>query len=220
MYWSHHNSFKLLEQPVGPFFWHLPYPTLGVLINGTDSASHNPASPLKDSKHPSLKATYIGTPCQNMDPGVECEFQINTRSPLRSSPFFRRGPQKLHNGSRKDGWSSAACSTFFTEDKWWVFLWQVSVLLQAKTSETGRTAPWRRALFRSNDRQPLSFRACATAPSEASATDRLHKKRDHFKETRCAPVSAQNETPSTSPRMSSLSESPQRCGAEMQPKQW
>lgn len=75
---------------------------------------------------------------------MECEFQINTRSPP-SSPllfFFRRGPQKLSGGSHKDGWGSAACSTFLTVDRWWwAFLWQVSV--QANTSGTGRIAPLR-----------------------------------------------------------------------------
>ncbi len=81
-----------------------------------------------------------------MDPGMECEFQINTRSPpspLRSFFFFffKRGPQKLSGGSHKDGWGSAACSTFLTADRWWAFLWQVSV--QADTSGAGRIAPWR-----------------------------------------------------------------------------
>lgn len=77
-----------------------------------------------------------------MDPGMECEFQINTRStpPL---PFFRRGPQKLSSGSHKDGWGSAACYTFFTVGRRRGFLWQVSAPLQAKTSGTGRIAPWR-----------------------------------------------------------------------------
>ena len=118
----------------------------------------------------------MGTPCQNMDPGMECEFQMNTRSPPSSplfsfsSPFFRRGPQKLSSGSHKDGWCSAACSTFFffffffftADTRRWCFQWQVSV--QADTSGTGRIAPWRvrwvgkggwgadSVLFKSNDR--------------------------------------------------------------------
>lgn len=61
--------------------------------------------------------------------------------------------------------------------------------------------------------------ACTRAPSDGSATDRLHKKKDHFKETRCAPVLVQNETPSTSPTMSSLCGSLQRPGSQIQPEE-
>lgn len=117
---------------------------------------------------------------KNMDPGVECEFRINTRSPPPLL-IFRRGPQKLSSGSHKDGWGSAACSTFLTVDWWRGFLWQVSVLLQASTSGTGRIAPWREVcskvmIVTSSLSLSLSC-ACTRAPSDGSATDRLHKKK-------------------------------------------
>lgn len=93
----------------------------------------------------SITSHLFIVPCQNMDPGVVCEFQINTRSPPPlHSFFFRRGPQKLSGGSHKDGWGSAACSTFLTVGRRWGFHWQVSAPLQANTSGTGRIAPWRR----------------------------------------------------------------------------
>lgn len=46
-----------------------------------------------------------------------------------------------------------------------------------------------------------------------------HTKRDHFKETRCAPISVPNGTPSTFPTMSSLSVSLRRAAANMGPKE-
>lgn len=134
-----------------------------------------------------------------MDPGMECEFQINTRSPPPLL-FFRRGPQKLSSGSHKDGWGSAACSTFFTGDRWWGFLWQVSVPLQARRSGNGRIAPCRRVCSKVMivTPPPPSSCACSQAPSDTSAIRVDCIKKDHFKETRCAPVSLRNETPSTS----------------------
>ncbi|KAI4810152.1 hypothetical protein KUCAC02_018998, partial [Chaenocephalus aceratus] len=56
-----------------------------------------------------------------------------------------------------------------------------------------------KGLFKSNDRYspPPSSCACSQAPSDTSAIRVDCIKKDHFKETRCAPVSLRNETPIT-----------------------
>ncbi|KAK1879252.1 30S ribosomal protein S2, partial [Dissostichus eleginoides] len=86
-------------------------------------------------------------------------------------PVSVRGPQKLSSGSHKDGWGSAACSTFFTGDRWWGFLGQVSVPLQARRSGTGRIAPCRRVCSKVMivTSPPPSSCACSQAPSDTSA---------------------------------------------------
>lgn len=108
---------------------------------------------------------------------------MNFRSTPGAPPpllsFFRtRGPQKLSGGSHKDGWGSAACSTFFTADRWW----QVSAPLQASTSETGRVAPWWGGLLKSNSRYlpPPVFSALVRAP-RLLPTGALHGERPHKK---------------------------------------
>lgn len=145
-----------------------------------------------------------------MDPSVQREFQINTRSPPPLIFFFRRGPRKLSGGSRNHGWGSAACSTFFTVLRRRGSLWQVSAFLQTQTSETGRISPWRGSVQKWGSWAPSPLvRALRLLPTGALRRV-CTKKRDHFKETRCTPVSAQNETPSPSPRQS-VWESPAVC---------
>lgn len=112
-------------------------------------------------------------------PARSVNFSLTPGAPFFSSPLFRRGPQKLSGGSHKDGWASAACSTFFTVDRRWSFPWQVSILLQARDRTNSSMA---KGLFKSNDRyspasSSFSSCACTQAPSDGSATGRLHKKR-------------------------------------------
>lgn len=57
--------------------------------------------------------------------------------PLRSLFSFKRIPHKLH----KDGWGSAAFLTFFTLDRRWGSLKQISALLPAGAHGTRRIAP-------------------------------------------------------------------------------
>lgn len=126
----------------------------------------------------------MGTPCQNMDPGMECEFSDQHQEPP-SSPFFFsvKGPQKLSSGSHKDGWGSACMLHFpLTVDGRWALLWQVSVPLQAKTSGTGRIAPWRGVcskviIVTSPPSSSSSSFLNVRAPGLLSDTERLHKKK-------------------------------------------
>lgn len=140
----------------------------------------------------------MGTPCQNMDPGTECEFQIDTRSPLLSSPFFRRGPPKLSSESHKDSWGSAACVLHFLLH-WGQMGSPVEADCSSRYARDRTNSSISRGMFKSNGRYfppPLSVRAHRLLPTGAPRLDCI--KKDRFKETRCAQVLLQNVTPSTS----------------------
>lgn len=169
-----------------------------VLIHG----GIQPSIPIKRLQTSDFFKRLLTVECRakNMDPGVECEFRINTRSPppLR---FQKRPPEtKQRVAQRRLG---LGCMLHFLHSGQMVEFPVAGICSSSSTCIHDRTdSSIARGLFKSSDRYfppPRLVRA-----RRLLQTDRLHKNRITSRRRDAPRCRFRNETPSTSPTLSSL----------------
>lgn len=128
----------------------------------------------------------VGTPCQNMDPGMECEFEINTRSPPPLLSLFQKRPPetKQRVAQRR---LRLGCMLHFLPHSGQMEGFPVAGICSSQHVRDRTNSSMARGLFKSKDRYfppfpPPLVRAPRLLPTGALRLDCI--KKDHFKEMR------------------------------------